>query len=139
LDQVGRLALHGAVGIAAPGALPLLALVRLVALNLVGEIGGATMCRRGLHLGRRRGWPCRARTATARTAVLLTTLAGAAVTMTMTMFLLGLCENRCSGQGQDSDRYQQAAHLILHENTARLITGLYRFGFPLAPLWSADA
>jgi hypothetical protein len=118
-----------------------LALVGLMALNLVREVGGAATWRRGLCLGLRCAWPSRVGTgaATAGTAMLRTALAGAAITMTMTMFIPGLRESGCGGQGQNSDRYQQAAHLILRENTARLITGLYRFGFPLAPLWSMNA
>jgi hypothetical protein len=122
-----------------------LTLVRLMALNLIREIGGTAMWRRlraHLRLGLRwRSWPSRIGTRATMTAAMLPlmpTLARTAATA-MTMFLSRLCESGGGGQGQDSDRYQQTAHLILRENTARLITSLYRFGFHLAPLWSRHA
>lgn len=106
LWEVWRLAPHGAVGIAAPGALALLALVRLMALNLIREIGGPAM-RRGLRLRLRwRGWSFPAGAATVRTAMF-------AAAMTVPMFLARLGKCRCCGQSQDSNGYQQAAHVFL--------------------------
>jgi hypothetical protein len=62
-----------------------------------------------------------------------------ATARTAVMVMSGLSERGGGGQGQDGNGYQQTAHVILREITARLITGLYRFGFPLARLWSAHA
>jgi len=127
-----------------------LALVGLMALNLIGEAGGTATRWRALlphlRLGLRLRWPARpSRVGAAMAAAMLattmlaTTLAGVAIAMTVAMLLPRLGESGCGGQGQNGNGYQQTAHLILRENTARLITGLYRFGFPLAPLWSAHA
>jgi len=96
-----------------------LTLVRLVALNLVRKAGGAAARRCGLRLGLRRARPLCAGSG-ARTAVLLRTLAGAAITMTVTMFVPGLCEGGRGGQGQDGNRYQQAAHGFLPNRTPNL-------------------
>jgi hypothetical protein len=140
-----RPALSAALSVAALLPLTLLrplTLVGLVALNLIGEVGGtAAGCGsagramgprlRALHLWRRV-------TGTGtRTAMLA--LARTATARTVFMLLPRLGEGGCGGQCQDGNGYEQAAHLILRENTARLITGLYRFGFPLGPLCSAHA
>jgi hypothetical protein len=50
--------------------------------------------------------------------MLRATLAGAAITMAMTMFLLGLRENRCGDQCQGGNGYQQATHGFLSRKIA---------------------
>jgi len=136
----GRLGLRTALRAALPvAALLPLALVGLMPLGyLVGEIGRpATLGHKwtgraiGVHLrsglGLRWSRPAMRMTATMATA------------RTAVMVMSGLSERGGGGQGQDGNGYQQTAHVILREITARLITGLYRFGFPLARLWSAHA